>query len=123
MARVPSRRRRRASGADVHTPAPARLMRGRRRSSTECTRTARVWALLSYGSTKGRTYGSRDYDTGDLSAQARGLRSLKEFSTRPRTRKRNAHGYGGERAPNVIVPDCPIHRTMSWGFTHLVLCL
>eukprot|EP00963_Diacronema_lutheri_P005128 scaffold379_cov383-Pavlova_lutheri.AAC.2 len=35
MAGVPSRRRRRVSGADVHTPAPARLMRGRRRSSTE----------------------------------------------------------------------------------------
>eukprot|EP00963_Diacronema_lutheri_P013666 scaffold2670_cov408-Pavlova_lutheri.AAC.2 len=35
MAGVPSRRRRRVSGADVHTPAPACLMRGRRRRSTE----------------------------------------------------------------------------------------
>eukprot|EP00963_Diacronema_lutheri_P008609 scaffold763_cov403-Pavlova_lutheri.AAC.6 len=51
-------------------------------------------------------YGALDDDTGHLSAHAGGLKSSKEFSTRPRTRKRNAHGYGGERAPNVIVPDC-----------------
>eukprot|EP00963_Diacronema_lutheri_P013647 scaffold2657_cov368-Pavlova_lutheri.AAC.19 len=63
-------------------------------------------------------YGALDDDTGRLSAHAHGLRTFKEFSTRPRTRKKNAHGCGGERAPNVIVPDCPIYRTMSWGFTH-----
>lgn len=31
-------------------------------------------------------------------------------------RKRIAHGYGSECAANAIVPDCPMHRRMSWEF-------
>ena len=56
-------------------------------------------------------------DVGCFSAHALGFTTSSELSTRPRKRKRIADENDNECAPNVTVLDCPIYRTISWGFT------